>query len=66
MNRYLFMILFFISITISAQQIDIKKSFIEGKYKLSNNIAPSDYKDDGVSFLLAYRIGRYHGFIDNY
>ncbi len=31
---------------ISAQQVDIKRTFIEGEYKLPNRIAPLDYEDE--------------------
>jgi len=45
-NRYLLVLLLFMSTSSFAQQIDIKNSFIEGKYKLPNNIAPLDYEDE--------------------
>ena len=66
MNRYLFVIIVYIYITGFAQHIDIKKTFIEGDYKLPNNIASLDYEDNGGSWLLAYWTGRYHGFIKGY
>jgi len=65
-NRYLLVLLFFMSTTGFAQQIGIKKSLIEGKYKFSNNIAPLDHEDNSTSWLLVYWMGRYHGFIKSY
>ncbi|RLD86705.1 MAG: hypothetical protein DRJ07_00145 [Bacteroidetes bacterium] len=37
---------FFITISVTAQQVDIKSSFIEGAYKFPNRIAPLDYEDE--------------------
>lgn len=41
-------ILMVISLGVSAQQIDIKNTFIEGEYKLPNSIAPLDYSDHAI------------------
>lgn len=46
MVRSLLISLFFITISVTAQQVDIKSSFIEGAYKFPNRIAPLDYEDE--------------------
>ena len=39
-------VILFITFTISAQQVDIKKSTINGEYKLPNIVPALDYEDD--------------------
>lgn len=51
MIRLLLILLFFITISVSAQLIDIKKTIIEGKFKLPNNIAAINYENE-----LIYRL----------
>jgi len=44
--KLLFAIILMASVTISAQQVDMKKTFIDGEYKLPNLVPALDYADD--------------------
>lgn len=44
--KSLFAVLIFVSLDVTAQQIDIKSTIIDGAYKLPNFAAPLDYSDD--------------------
>lgn len=46
--KSLFAVLMLFSIGVTAQQIDIKNTFIDGDYKLPNLAAPLDYSDDVI------------------
>jgi len=45
MIKSLFAILFLITTGITAQEVDIKNTFIDGNFQLPNSIAPLDYED---------------------
>ena len=44
--KFIFASIFFASIIITAQQVDIKNTFIEGKFKLPNTLPALSYEDN--------------------